>query len=107
MSKIGFIGLGIMGRPMAGHLQTAGHQLYLYDIGALPEALLGAGAVACRSGEEVARQAEIIIVMVPDTTHVEAALFGPGGVAGGLSPGKIVVDMSSISPIATKDFARR
>ena len=107
MSKIGFIGLGIMGRPMAGHLQAAGHELYLYDIGALPEALLGAGAVACGSGKEVAQQAEIVIVMVPDTPHVEAALFGPGGVAEGLSAGKVVVDMSSISPIATKEFARR
>ncbi len=107
MSKVGFIGLGIMGRPMAGHLQAAGHELYLRDIGALPEALLGAGAVACGSGKEVAQQAEIVIVMVPDTPHVEAALFGPGGVAEGLSPGKIVVDMSSISPIATKEFARR
>ena len=107
MSKVGFIGLGIMGRPMAGHLQAAGHELYLRDIGALPEALLGAGAVACGSGKEVAQQAEIVIVMVPDTPHVEAALFGPGGVAEGLSPGKTVVDMSSISPIATKEFARR
>jgi hypothetical protein len=63
--------------------------------------------VACGSGKEVAQQAEIVIVMVPDTPHVEAALFGPGGVAEGLSPGKTVVDMSSISPIATKEFARR
>jgi 2-hydroxy-3-oxopropionate reductase len=62
--------------------------------------------VACGSGKEVAQQAEIVIVMVPDTPHVEAALFGPGGVAEGLSPGKTVVDMSSISPIATKEFAR-
>ncbi len=107
MSKVGFIGLGIMGRPMAGHLQAAGHELYLRDVGALPEALIGAGAAACGSGKEVAQQAEIVIVMVPDTPHVEAALFGPGGVAEGLSPGKTVVDMSSISPIATKDFARR
>ena len=84
MSKVGFIGLGIMGRPMAGHLQAAGHELYLRDIGALPEALLGAGAVACASGKEVAQQAEIVIVMVPDAPHVEAALFGPGGVAEGL-----------------------
>ena len=107
MSKVGFIGLGIMGRPMAGHLQAAGHGLYLYDIGALPETLIGAGAVACGSGKEVAQQAEIVIVMVPDTPHVGAALFGSGGVAEGLSPGKTVVDMSSISPIATKEFARR
>ena len=107
MSKVGFVGLGIMGRPMAGHLQAAGHELFLRDIGALPEQLIQAGAVACGSGKEVAEQAEIIITMVPDTPHVEAALFGSGGVAEGLSPGKIVVDMSSISPIATKEFARR
>ena len=107
MSKVGFIGLGIMGRPMAGHLQAAGHELFLRDIGALPEALIGAGVVACGSGKEVAQHAEIVIVIVPDTPHVEAALFGPGGVAEGLSPGKTVVDMSSISPIATKEFARR
>src|SRR5215218_6091421 len=105
--KVGFVGLGIMGRPMAGHLQAAGHELYLRDIGALPEALLGAGAVACASGKEVAQQAEIVIVMVPDTPHVEAALFGPGGVAEGLSPGKVVVDMSSIAPLETKKFAAR
>jgi 2-hydroxy-3-oxopropionate reductase len=92
---------------MAGHLQAAGHELFLRDIGALPEALVAGGAVACGSGQEVAQQAEIVIVMVPDTPHVEAALFGPGGVAEGLSPGKVVVDMSSISPIATKEFARR
>jgi 2-hydroxy-3-oxopropionate reductase len=105
--KIGFIGLGIMGRPMAGHLQRAGHDLFLRDVGALPEDLLGAGAVGCGSGREVAERAEVVIVMVPDTPHVEAVLFGEGGVAAGLSPGRIVVDMSSISPIATKDFARR
>jgi 2-hydroxy-3-oxopropionate reductase len=104
--KVGFIGLGIMGRPMAGHLQKAGHELSLHDIVELPQELLGAGAVACRSGAEVAEAAEVIITMVPDTPHVEAALFGPGGVAEGLSEGKIVVDMSSISPIATKDFAK-
>jgi 2-hydroxy-3-oxopropionate reductase len=105
--KVGFIGLGIMGRPMAGHLQQAGHALHLHDIAALPQELLDGGAAACGSGKEVAQHAEVIITMVPDTPHVEAALFGPGGVAEGLSPGKIVVDMSSISPIATKEFARR
>ena len=107
MSKIGWIGLGIMGRPMAGHLQAAGHELFLRDVGALPEDLLRAGAAACGSGEEAARRAEVVFVMVPDTPHVEAVLFGEGGVAGGLSPGKTVVDMSSVSPIATKEFARR
>jgi 2-hydroxy-3-oxopropionate reductase len=105
--NVGFIGLGIMGRPMAEHLQKGGHTLYLYDIGKLPEDLLRAGAAACASGKEVASKSEVVITMVPDTPHVEAALFGRNGVAEGLPRGKIVVDMSSISPIATKGFARR
>jgi 2-hydroxy-3-oxopropionate reductase len=107
MADIGFIGLGIMGRPMAGHLQTAGHRLFLHDVAALPEELIRYGAVACASGKEVAEKAEIIILMVPDTPHVEAALFGKSGVAEGLARGKTVVDMSSISPLATKEFAKK
>ena len=107
MSNIGFIGLGIMGRPMAGHLLTGGHTLFVHDLAPISQALLDAGATTCASAAEVAQQSDIIITMVPDTPHVEAALFGPGGVAEGLSPGKTVVDMSSISPIATKDFAKR
>jgi 2-hydroxy-3-oxopropionate reductase len=105
--KVGFIGLGIMGRPMAGHLLEAGRTLFLYDIAKLPKELLSAGALACASGKEVASKSEVVITMVPDTPDVERALFGPGGVAEGLSRGKIVVDMSSISPLATKHFARR
>src|SRR4051794_40565002 len=96
--KVDFIGLGIMGRPMAGHLVKAGHELYVHDLRPAPQDLLDQGARDCRSGREVAEQAEVIITMVPDTPHVEAALFGPGGVAEGLKPGKIVVDMSSIAP---------
>ncbi len=107
MAKIGFIGLGIMGAPMAGHLQAGGHKLYLHDIKNPPFELIERGATVCTSGEEVARRADIIIIMVPDTPHVEAALFGESGVAAGLEAGKIVVDMSSISPIATKDFAKK
>lgn len=107
MAKVGFIGLGIMGAPMAGHLQAAGHELYLHDVKAPPATLTEGGAVVCASGSEVAKSADIIITMVPDTPHVEAVLFGENGVADGLSSGKIVVDMSSISPIATKDFAKR
>jgi 2-hydroxy-3-oxopropionate reductase len=107
MSNIGFIGLGIMGRPMAGHLLAGGHSLFVHDLAPVPQALLDAGATACANGREVAQHADIIITMVPDTPHVEAALFGSGGVAEGLAPGKLVVDMSSISPIATKDMARR
>ena len=107
MSKIGFIGLGIMGIPMAGHLQKDGHELFLHDIVDLPKELLDGGGTACSSGKEVAGQSEIIIIMVPDTPHVEAVLFGKNGVADGLSSGKTVVDMSSISPIETKEFAKK
>ena len=107
MSKIGFIGLGIMGRPMAGHLQKDGHELFLHDIQDLPKELLDGGGKECSTGKEVAEQSEIIIVMVPDTPHVEAVLFGENGVADGLSSGKTVVDMSSISPIETKEFAKK
>jgi len=107
MANIGFIGLGIMGRPMAENLQAGGHQLWVNDVKAPPASLIGGGAKAYANAAEVARQADIIIIMVPDTPHVEAVLFGENGVASALAPGKIVVDMSSISPIATKDFARR
>jgi 2-hydroxy-3-oxopropionate reductase len=107
MSKIGFIGLGIMGTPMAGHLLRGGHELYVHDVKPIPAELLDQGAHASASGREVAEQAEIVIVMVPDTPHVAAVLFDAGGVAEGLSAGKIVVDMSSISPIETKQFAAR
>ncbi len=107
MTNVGFIGLGIMGRPMAKHLHDGGHQLFLYDIGALPLELINGGATACASSTVVAEQADIIITMVPDTPHVAAALFDEGGVAAGLSQGNLVIDMSSISPIETKDFAKR
>lgn len=107
MSKIGFIGLGIMGAPMAANLQAGDHKLYLHDIKNPPASLIDGGATVCTSGAEVAKRADIIIVMVPDTPHVEAALFGEDGVAKGLTNGKIVVDMSSISPMATKEFAKK
>ncbi len=106
MANVGFIGTGIMGAPMAAHLITGGHKLYVYDRKA-PTALIEQGATLCANATEVAQKADIIITMVPDTPDVEAVLFGEGGVAAGLSKGKIVVDMSSISPIATKEFARR
>tara|TARA_R100000005_G_scaffold95480_1_gene77068 strand:+ start:15195 stop:16085 length:891 start_codon:yes stop_codon:yes gene_type:complete len=107
MAKIGFIGLGIMGLPMAGNLQKAGYQLYLNDRAQIPQSLVEGGAMSCASGREVAENSDIIIIMVPDTPHVEEVLFSSDGVADGLSADKIVVDMSSISPMATKDFARR
>jgi 2-hydroxy-3-oxopropionate reductase len=108
MTKVGFIGLGIMGRPMAGHLADGGHELFIFDLNPPLQEFLGKGKVtACKSGKEVAESSEVIITMVPDTPHVGAALFGENGVAEGLSPGKIVVDMSSISPIETKKYAQR
>jgi len=107
MSKVGFVGLGVMGRPMAAHLRAASHELYVHDHKPAPPTLLAQGAVDCASGKAVAERADIIITMLPDTPHVAAALFGAAGVAEGLSPGKIVVDMSSISPIETREFAQR
>ena len=108
MSKIGFIGLGIMGRPMAGHLQKAGHQLYvLKHHHHLPVDVMDAGAIACTSPKVVADEADIVITMLPDTPQVETVLFGEQGVNAGLSPGKLVIDMSSISPSRSKDFAER
>jgi len=107
MSKIGFVGLGIMGTPMAEHLIKGGHEVFLFSIPSIPESLVQAGGKACASGKEVAQNADVIITMVPDTPHVAAALFDPNGIAEGLSAGKIVVDMSSISPVETKKFAAR
>lgn len=107
MSNLGFIGLGIMGAPMAAHLQAADHQMFLQSRGGVPQDLLDAGGTACESAREVAEKADIIFIMVPDTPHVEEVLFGDNGVASGISAGKIVVDMSSIAPIATKGFASR
>ncbi|MGU3492706.1 2-hydroxy-3-oxopropionate reductase [Xanthobacteraceae bacterium A53D] len=105
--NVGFIGLGIMGTPMAGHLIAAGHTVYLYDVVKVPAELTDKGGKAVASSAEVAKNADVIILMVPDTPHVDAALFGAGGVAEGLSAGKIVVDMSSISPVETKAFAQK
>ncbi|MEO7334956.1 MAG: 2-hydroxy-3-oxopropionate reductase [Caldimonas sp.] len=114
--KIGFVGLGIMGAPMAGHLMKAGHQLFVYTLGKLPEAIAHSAATQCTNASGVASRADIIFTMVPDTPDVEAALFGEAGVAAGLKDsergrdgrvGKTVVDMSSISPIATKAFAKK
>jgi 2-hydroxy-3-oxopropionate reductase len=107
MSNVGFIGLGVMGKPMAGHLIAAGHTLFLYTPSGPSKELVAQGGIACGSCAEVAAKADIIIVMVPDTPQVDEVLFGAEGVAAGLSPGKIVVDMSSISPIETKKFAAK
>jgi 2-hydroxy-3-oxopropionate reductase len=107
MSKIGFIGLGVMGVPMARNLINGGHALFLHSRSGVSGELTAAGGKACASPAEVAQQADIIITMLPDTPDVEKVLFGGDGVAQGLGDGKIVVDMSSISPIETKGFARR
>ena len=105
--KLGFIGLGIMGTPMAGRLRAAGHDLYVTTRSKVPAVLADAGAVACKNAAEVAQQADIVFVMVPDTPDVQKVLFGENGVASGLAKGKTVVDMSSISPIETKAFAKQ
>ena len=105
--KLGFVGLGIMGAPMAGHLRAAGHELFVNTRSTVPKALLDSGAVACKTPADVARQAEVIFTMVPDTPDVQKVLFGEGGIASALSKGKTVVDMSSISPIETQEFAKQ
>ena len=107
MSNVGFIGLGIMGKPMALNLIKGGHTLFLHTRSGVPKELTDAGGKACNSAKEVAQQADIIITMVPDTPDVDKVLFGTGGVAEGLSKGKTVVDMSSISPIETKAYAKK
>lgn len=107
MSNVGFIGLGIMGKPMALNLIKGGHTLYLHSRSGVPEELTAAGGRACASATDVAKQTDLIITMVPDTPDVEKVLFGANGVAEGLSKGKVVIDMSSISPIETKAFAKR
>ena len=107
MSKVGFIGLGIMGKPMSLNLIRGGHELYVHSRHGAPQDVVAAGATACDSSMEVARKADTVITMVPDTPDVAAVLFGAKGVAEGLSRGKMVVDMSSISPIETKQFAQK
>jgi 2-hydroxy-3-oxopropionate reductase len=104
--KVGFVGLGIMGRPMALNLQKGGHSLIVPERRSLAEDVRAVAEVV-ENPAAVAQAAEIVILMVPDTPDVESALFGSGGVAEGLSPGKLVIDMSSISPLATKEFARK
>ncbi|MEO5732118.1 MAG: 2-hydroxy-3-oxopropionate reductase [Rubrivivax sp.] len=112
--KLGFIGLGIMGAPMAAHLRKAGHDLHLTTRSEVPADLLDAGCKGCADARAVAAAADVVFIMVPDTPDVEAVLFGDHGVASGLGKGdskgsgrKIVVDMSSISPLATKEFAKK
>ena len=108
METIGFIGLGIMGAPMAGHLLDAGYAVVTSDHRKPPPQELAAKGLKAVAGHEaVAKAADIVIMMVPDTPQVADVLFGERGVAGGLSKGKLVIDMSSISPIETKEFAKK
>ncbi len=106
MDKIGFIGLGIMGRPMALNLRAAGYDVIVPERSSLT-AEVRAAATVVADAAAVAEAADVVIIMVPDTPDVEGVLFGAHGVAEGLSAGKLVIDMSSISPIATKDYAAR
>jgi 2-hydroxy-3-oxopropionate reductase len=108
MSKIGFIGLGIMGKPMARNLIKAGHKLTVFDI--VPERmdeLAQAGASKGSSSKDVASRNDIVITMLPNSPHVREAVLGPGGVLEGARPGMILIDMSSIAPLASQEIAAR
>ncbi|WDR02870.1 2-hydroxy-3-oxopropionate reductase [Devosia algicola] len=105
--NIGFIGLGVMGRPMASHLIAAGHTVFLHRVKAASQHLVEEGGKALDSAKAVAEAADVIILMLPDTPDVQAVLFDANGVADGLSKGKLVIDMSSISPVETQNFAIR
>jgi len=108
--KLGFIGLGIMGTPMALNLVNAGHTVYVSAARRVPDAIKDSAAIPCTTVQEAASNAEVIFLMVPDTPDVESVLFGENGVAAALGQGgerKVVVDMSSISPMATKAFAQK
>lgn len=106
--NIGFIGLGTMGAPMAGHLQQGGHQLHVVKHRSpLPKDILAAGAQEHATAAQVAEHADVVMIIVPDTPDVEQVLFDADGIAQGLQAGKVVVDMSSISPIMSREFAAR
>jgi 2-hydroxy-3-oxopropionate reductase len=107
MAELGFIGLGIMGMPMAGHLRSGGHRVHVYARRRAASELSALGFLPCSSARQVAERAETTVLMLPNTPDVESVLFGPQGVAEGLSARKTVIDMSSISPIATREFAAR
>ncbi|MFV0334411.1 MAG: 2-hydroxy-3-oxopropionate reductase [Tropicimonas sp.] len=107
MSKLGFIGLGIMGGGMAANLQKGGHELFACDIVKVPDALVKGGATVCATPREVAEKAEMVFTMLPNTPDVDKVLFGENGVAEGLKPGTIVIDHSSIAPKETREFAAK
>jgi 2-hydroxy-3-oxopropionate reductase len=105
--NLGWIGLGIMGTPMCGHLMAAGHTMTVNTRSEVPAAVSAAGAHKAASAREVAERSDVVFLMLPDTPDVERVLFGETGVASGLTAGKLVIDMSSISPLATRSFAER
>lgn len=107
MTNVGFIGLGVMGLPMAQHLLAAGNTLFVFEQSAKAKDAVADGAQACGSYKEIAEKSDVIVTMVPNTPQVEEVLFGEDGVEAGLSSGKLVIDMSSISPISTREFASR
>ena len=106
--RIGYIGIGIMGLPMAGNLLGAGHDLFVFSRTlSRCDPLAADGAVVCRSSGEVAGRSEVVFINVPDTPDVEDVIFGEGGISDGAGAGLIVVDNSTISPRATREFAAR
>lgn len=105
--KLGFIGLGIMGAPMVANLIKGGHELVVNTRGDIPSYLLESGAKECVSSKQVTENSDVIFIMVPDTPHVGEVLFGENGCASANLKGKIIVDMSSISPIETKEYAKK
>ncbi len=111
MRNVGFIGLGIMGKPMASHLIRSGYSVFLHSRSGVPDELITLGGQVCPAPKAVAERSDIIILMLPDTSDVEKVLFAENGVVQGLptdqSRSKIIIDMSSISPIKTQDFVRR
>lgn len=108
MEKIGFIGLGIMGKPMAKNLIKAGYQLVVYDLNqAAVEEVVAAGAAPGTSPMDVASQVEIVITMLPNSPHVKEVVLGENGVLAGAKPGLIIIDMSSIAPLASKEVAAK
>lgn len=107
MEKLGFIGLGIMGRPMAKNLMKAGYELIVYDI--IPEAvneLVAAGAEKGASAKDVASRVNIIVTMLPNSPHVKTVCLGANGIADGAKPGTLVIDMSSIAPLASQEVEK-
>jgi 2-hydroxy-3-oxopropionate reductase len=106
--NVGFIGPGIMGGPMALNLMKGGHKLWVYARRpAATQSLVAAGAIACATAAEVARHADVIFTIVADTPDVDSVIFGEQGIASQARPGTVIVDMSTISPTATKTFAER